>query len=211
MLESDRPGWLEVKEGIMADFGGRPASEDGCFVHRINDAGEIVYVNEAWLRDAREGGAPELKLEAVLGQCLWNTIADQETRELYIALVQRVRQTGQPVRIPYRCDSPTERRSLLMTILLADEGLIEFSSRLVRAEPRPSVALLEPDAERGDDTVSICGWCNKVDVPGTGYVELEEAIGHLGLFEEMPLPRITQVACPECGAAVRRIIYGTPD
>ena len=42
----------------------------------------------------------------------------------------------------------------------------------------------------------MCAWCKKADVGG--WVEVEEAVRRLQLFDQARLPRITHGVCPAC-------------
>ena len=91
-----------------------------------------------------------------------------------------------------------------MTILpLPDKGL-EFRSELLREEPRPKVDLLDPALPRGTDFLEMCSWCKKVKAPD--WVEVEEGVARLGLFQEPGLPRVSHGICPDCSRVLRRQI-----
>ena len=75
-------------------------------------------------------------------------------------------------------------------------GALEFRSALLREEARPRVDLLAPDFPRTEQWLTLCAWCKKVNV--AGWVEVEEAVRQLGLFEPARLPRITHGVCPAC-------------
>jgi hypothetical protein len=193
MTKRDRP---EIPEGEL-------------FIHCIDTAGLIVSVNEPWLRFARDNGAPELTLEAVLGRPLWDFIVDAETKQLYGALIDRVLRSDLILQVPYRCDSPEARREFRMAVSRTLTGLIEFRNRVEKITPRSPIALLEAASERSEETITMCSWCKKIALPDKGYVELEEAIAERDLFGTPPLPALRHVACPACTAAVRRILFGS--
>jgi hypothetical protein len=78
---------------------------------------------------------------------------------------------------------------------------VEFESRIVRQELREHVRLMNPSVERGKRFVSICGWCKKIALPNGQWVEVEEAVRVLNLFDEPQLPTLTHGICGECTAS----------
>jgi hypothetical protein len=80
---------------------------------------------------------------------------------------------------------------------LPDAGY-EFVSTLLREESRDFQALYSASTERSDDLVRSCGWCKKIAIPQEQWVEVEEAVEVLRLFDRQSLPRITHGICPQC-------------
>ena len=101
------------------------AGESEILLYWIDGTDHIVAVNEAWNDFAIENGAPDLTREHVLGRSLWDYIADLPTKTLYQALIERARQS-RPMDFAYRCDSPTQRRLMHMTITGEADGRIRF-------------------------------------------------------------------------------------
>ncbi len=73
-----------------------------------------------------------------------------------------------------------------------------FSARL-RAEERreQSQPLLAANAPRSEETLTMCGWCDRFLVGGE-WVEVEEAAARLELFASPRLPAISHGVCPNC-------------
>lgn len=164
----------------------------------VDDHNRIVEVDEAWLRFARENDAPHLDREAVVGKSLWDFIADLETRIIYDAILDRVRHAPLCVRLPFRCDSPAVRRFMELEIIPLNPGHVAFNSRLLRREKRPPLHLLQPDRRRADRMLIMCGWCKKIELSAVEWVEAEEGVARLGLFDQPLLPRISHGICPSC-------------
>jgi hypothetical protein len=72
----------------------------------------------------------------VLGRPLESFLAGDATRMFVRASLEAVRLLGQTRVLPYRCDSPTERRQFEMVISLEDSGHVKVAHRLVNLEPR---------------------------------------------------------------------------
>lgn len=54
------------------------------------------------------------------------------------------------------------------------------------------------EVERTDAMLIMCGWCKKVALPDDRWVEVEEAVKVLQLFDAPRLPRISHGICREC-------------
>ncbi len=115
-------------------------------------------------------------------------------------LVRRLRRENRSVELPFRCDGPGVRREMNLQVTCHPPGrFVLFSARLQsedrRAEPQP---LLSPETPRGTQTLVMCGWCDRFLVDGA-WVEVEEAVARLGLFQLEELPTISHGVCPACG------------
>lgn len=174
-------------------------SNHSCFVHRIDADGRICYVSADWLAFAVENDYPTTA-EAQLGRPLFSAIVDAETRHLYALLIERVRASRRTLRFGYRCDSPDQRRWMRMHMrYLTDSDEVEFASRLLRAQARPRVRLLErhPEQPRSHRVLSMCSWCKAV-LAEQAWVEVEQAVMQLRLFAMEAMPRISHGICPDC-------------
>jgi hypothetical protein len=114
-------------------------------------------------------------------------------------LLRRVRGELGSVELPFRCDGPGVRREMDIRIASQAAGrFVLFSARLRAEERREQFQpLLATDVPRGEDTLTMCGWCDRFLVGGE-WVEVEEAAARLGLFRRGELPAISHGVCPEC-------------
>lgn len=174
------------------------------YIYRIDISDNIIHINEDWLAFAFENGAPALTPGAVLNKPLWDFIAGREARHLYRMLTQRARLTGKEMTFPFRCDSPGCRRFMEMRVSAAinGSGSVDFRCRLLKLELRPYMLLLDPEAPRSPEFLTICSWCKQVRLEGDRWVEVEEAVTRLGLFGRAELPQLTHGMCPGCYALV---------
>lgn len=169
------------------------------FIYRIDSTDTIVGVSDNWgtFADANAWGS-SLRPEDVVGHKLWNFIQGPETRHLYQELFRRVR-GGIPSRpIPFRCDSPSERRYLELLIEALPEEKIEITSKILRTEPRSPITLLNADTSRSKDFVTLCSICKKMKVSPDQWDEIEEGLVHLRLFEADKMPQLTHGLCHSC-------------
>jgi hypothetical protein len=166
------------------------------FICHVDAGDRITFVDESWVAFAAENGLGWLTLESVKGRSLWHYISDETTRQFYKALAAKVRETGRALSVPFRCDGPEVRRFMKMFIMNMVEGGLKFQSVLLDEQPRPKVELLDVNFPRSEEMLTVCAWCKKVKVGG--WVEVEDAVRELWLFERTQLPRITHGVCPEC-------------
>lgn len=174
-----------------------PSPDQRVFSYRIDDHDRIIDCSEEWFAFARENNSAQLTRASTRNRPIWKFIDDLETRHLYRLILSRVR-GGKTIHVCMRCDSPTARRKVQLQIApLPDRG-VAFESQITHEEPREYVALLDVTRERSPDIVSICSWCKKVQVPGRGWFEVEEALKQLGLSSEEHLPQLANMVCYEC-------------
>lgn len=173
--------------------------EKDVFVYCLDADDTILSVSPNWETFAyTNASGVECSVDHVVGHSIWDFIHDFETRYLYKAVFRRVR-SGKPCGpIPFRCDSPGERRFLELSVLpLADDGL-EIRSRIKSVEPRDPVKLLDKAAQRSNELLRVCSMCKKLALPTGQWVEVEEGLSRMKLFETEEMPKLTHGVCPAC-------------
>lgn len=155
----------------------------------------LVRVGVSWNRFAVDNGAPGLTAARIIGRPLRDFVADPTTQQLWEALLARARRTTVP-EVPFRCDSPTERRFMTLRMLQETGGLLCCEARLLRRERRAEMAFLMGDRP-GAGFLTICGWCKRVPVDDE-WLEVEDAVVRLRLFEKPVLPLMSHGICPPC-------------
>jgi hypothetical protein len=178
------------------------------YSYAIDAANRITQVSPEWLVFARECGA-RLTEEQVVGRSLLSFISDDATRHIYRVMLERVRATGRPMVVPFRCDGPEVRRFMELAVAPGESGGLRLEGRLLREEIRDPVALFDPEHPRGEGLLTVCSWCKRVRV-GQGWLEVEDAVTSLRLFDEPRLPRLTHGICPDCAAAMERELERSP-
>jgi len=158
----------------------------------------ILDVDEPWLAFARENGAAELTAEAIRGRPLWEFIAGQAARVLYREIHARVRHRGEPVVIPFRCDSPTLERHMRMTIRPQEAGGLLCESVLLKTELQRPLALLEAAQPRSDAVLTMCSCCKRMLLESDGWLDPQNISTRLRLFDEAKLPQLRYTVCPDC-------------
>jgi len=115
-------------------------------------------------------------------------------------LLRRVRSDLRSIDLPFRCDGPAVRREMDINIASQASGrFVLFSARLRAEERRDEFQpLLAAETPRGEETLTMCGWCDRFLVDGR-WVEVEEAVTRLRLFELPKMPAISHGVCRDCG------------
>lgn len=169
-------------------------------IYSVDAEDTIRAVNANWDRFASENDAEHLIASAVIGSPLLDHITDHTTREVYRAILRRVRD-GAAARFRLRCDAPTRRRLLEIEITREPDGHIEFRSREVAGAERGPRRLLDASAWRNDEFIRVCSWCNRIEIDGAWY-ELDDGVARARLFEQALLPRISHTCCEPCEATL---------
>ncbi|MCM2258752.1 MAG: hypothetical protein NDJ94_24220 [Vicinamibacteria bacterium] len=169
-------------------------------VYSVDGADRITDITGPWDEFAAANGAPGLTAATQRGKSLPELVTGVEMQLLTTMLLRRAR-GGTPLRLPFRCDAPDERRFLEMHLQGQGNGGVQIESRLLRAESRLAVALLEDHVPRTDEVVYVCSWCKRARLPRQEWVEIEAAVEELRLFGPGPLPQVSHGICPACRAS----------
>lgn len=157
----------------------------------------ISAIRGDWDAFASANGSPDLTVDAVLGRSLWAFVEGDDVRALYRMLVEHVRATGKPKDFQFHCDDNIHVRLFRLMISSGEEGNVTFSSTLLEQRKRPSVPLFDHSVSRGDELLTVCSVCKKVNCDDT-WLPVEEAIAYLNLYQEPVLPDLSHGLCPDC-------------
>lgn len=162
----------------------------------------LLWVGGEWDEFALENSSPGARANEVLSTSLLSHIADPPTREAMARLIGAVQTMQAPLRIDYRCDSPTVLRRFLMTIQPMKDGRVLMVNDLRDARSF--------DSPRGpwrhDDAAEACkcSFCCAVRTGGTAWVAPEALAG--------PHPaEVALTLCPDCTARVDEAISALHD
>ncbi|SMC21686.1 hypothetical protein SAMN02746041_01258 [Desulfacinum hydrothermale DSM 13146] len=177
----------------------KASQEPRTFVYSINQDDIIVNYSRNFPSFARDNDwFSDVEPEAVNGHSIFEFISGWETRHLYEILFAHCRKGRYLGPIPFRCDSPSERRLLELHLQPLPDGHIDIMTRLVRTERRDPAPILRSDIPRSEKFIRICSMCKKIAVSDTEWVEIEEALTRLKIFEEERCPQLTHGLCPSC-------------
>ena len=182
------------------------------FIYRIDSADTIISISDNWQIFAEENAWDGfLRPEDVVGQKIWKFIQGIETQYLYQELFKRVREGISPQAIPFRCDSPSERRYLELFIKSLPDGQIEIISTILRSESRSTVKLLAVDTARSTDFITVCSMCKMIKVSAEKWIEIEDGLIFFKLFETDEMPQLTHGLCQPCCQAAQNSTPPRPD
>ncbi|MDZ7752473.1 MAG: hypothetical protein U5S82_12550 [Gammaproteobacteria bacterium] len=167
------------------------------FTYAIDATDRIDSVSAEWLAFAARNDSPHLTERSVIGRSLFDFITEPTTAQIYRIAIQRVRDNEESITVPFRCDGPHCRRFMELHMSPRADGGVCFESRLLQEEPRPTVMLLDATLAHGSDLLKMCSWCKRLMVEGT-WMEVEEAIARLRLFDSRRLPEVSHGICPQC-------------
>jgi len=168
-------------------------------IYQVDHSDTIVSVNASWNVFADANACESFRpLEDVVGHKLWDFIEGRETRHLYQEIFRQVRGGKRFHPIPFRCDSPSERRFLELLVEALKDGQIQITSKTLKTEPRDPVPLLEADRPRSAEFLTMCSICKKIELSPGRWIEIEEALVHLRLFEADEMPQLTHGLCLPC-------------
>jgi hypothetical protein len=142
--------------------------------YAIDPDDRILWTDEGFADLANGHGLASLAADAI-GRPLIDFVAGERPRALQQALLARARRApaAEPLELRYRCDSPDTRRFAVLQMAAQRDGTIVFTTWFESTEARPYQALLDAAGEHGDQTVTLCAWCNRVD-SGDGWCEVED-------------------------------------
>lgn len=95
-----------------------------------------------------------------------------------------------------------------MHMHLVDRDAVEFEVRTLSLEIRPSQPLLESGGKRTEEFLRMCSWCKKMP-DGDDWIEIEEAVAKMRLFEAAALPMISHGMCGRCEIMMHKSIDGS--
>jgi len=169
----------------------------------VDPKDRLLEVDDAFRAFAIRNGAPELASDSILGRSIASFCSDDATTEIWRRVLARAR-AGAIVALDIRCDSPDKRRLLTLTMSLDSRNRTRVMSTLLSEEERPPVSILEMDRPHADTLLACCSWCKKWRLPSGLWVEVEELVSTMSLFEKTVLPGVSHGICGACEASFRK-------
>jgi hypothetical protein len=162
----------------------------------VDGEDRLIEASARYFELAARNGLPEPR--SAIGKPLWDFVSGSSVRAVQKALLGRVRRSGNPVVVQSRCDGPGVRRDEFLEIRPGEgPGHIAILVRTVTEEYRPPRALLDPEQRTGRRSLTMCSWCDRVRA-GSGWVEVEQAAGLMGLTSSDFAPQIDYDLCDRC-------------
>jgi hypothetical protein len=168
-------------------------------VVRLDSQDALAYVDEGWLDFVRRSLKADLTEATALGRSFSDFAPDAQLGPLYRLVFRRVRTTGQPMRVPFRCDLSGERWHMDMEVVLSAGGQVECRYHTVLVE---GIAALAAGGKRPERLLTRCAWCPMVKLPEGNWAGAEALADRLDFFIGVAT-RVTHGICPSCTASVR--------
>lgn len=166
--------------------------------YTVDALDRIQAMGGDWDRFARDNQGEHLIGPGVLGRSIWDFLGSPDVKGVYRALFTQARNETETIRMPFRCDSPEELRELELTIKPEADGSLAVTSRTLRVQPRSHpVHLLDSRLPRTSELLSMCAWCKRVSMEGEWW-DLDDAVAHFRILDDVPLPGVTHGICPTC-------------
>lgn len=181
---------LEVPDGSP-----EPSAHCQAF-YEIDHNDRIVALNADWDTQAAEGdGGPRCTTAAIIGRPLMDFLAGDATRMFMRSALQAVRLLGQTRRLPYRCDSPSDRRRLEMVMSPLPGGGVRIEHVLVEQTPRlPGLQRLARAGHMAGGW--CCSQCLSVKLMGASEWQPPETLDTTLLAVDV---------CPPCQSGLQRL------
>lgn len=168
-------------------------------IYKVDNKNCIYHFNNMWAKFARENTCGyKCEYSHVYGKNFLEFITDEETKMLYAYIIENVRRYKKQVHFPFRCDSPRERRYLEMVITPLENDGLEFKSWILKKEKRQEVTLLNPNRETSEEFLTACSMCKRIKIDKNTWLEVEDAVNALHLFNTTKLPKLSHGLCPYC-------------
>ena len=143
-------------------------------VYVLDGKDVIVDVNDAWNNFAKDNDAPELVSEHVVGSSLVDYVTGDITKMFVQTVLQNVRTIGDPIHRPYRCDSPSLKRYMEMSIE-PDGRHLQLTHRVLKMENTAcTVHFNTPPTPDTPQTTSRCSSCGRVEAQKAVWVEADD-------------------------------------
>lgn len=168
--------------------------------YSVDEADKIVEISDSWRDFVLSNGGPE-KLVDVIGQPLWSHICDKSTRDLYVLLLSAVRLTGRTVSFRYRCDTPTFKRFMRMTLdPWRDEG-VRFENEILFVEAiHPELHFIS-NSMYSIKNVNVCSVCRSVRI-GEDWRDVLSAFSSDEIMANKNRFHAIYRICPSCKSSL---------
>jgi len=165
-------------------------------IYRVDEKDRITFMNSNWFMFAENNGMHLRPSTQLLRTRLWQHVSDPTVRHFYAVFMAKVRKTGKPITIPFRCDSPDLMRFMALTISRHKKTELKFRTMLLREEAQAPAELPAGERTKIAPLIMMCVWCK--NVKSTRWLKPERAVRDLNLFKNSGWPLISHITCPRC-------------
>jgi len=165
---------------------------------------ELIYIidsNDIIVEIISYDSANEYEIDMGKRNNFFQIIHSPELEIIFRAIFSEVR-NGKIFTSFYRCDTSEFKRKYKFSAKFENEMII-LKHFLVYEEKIDSNVMF---VEKGGELLRMCAWCNKFYVAGRGWMELEDALFHLNIFEEIKISPISHGICEPCSEILKKEI-----
>lgn len=173
------------------------------FDYEIDAFDVICATGTGWAACVESGDPYE-----ILGSSLWDHIHGQTVCAFFHSLIVRIREVSGTIRVPYRCDTSAMRRFLELELTGVPGGHIQFTSFLIKAEPRTPIDILASHVVRNERLIVVCSMCKRLQREDGTWVEIEDDLERCAPNEAGEYPMLSHGFCPECYENAKSLLSG---
>ncbi len=184
-----------------AEDAGAKVTAKGLTRYRLDTRDRIIEVSGDWDRFAHDNGADELTSYLVIGVPLRKFISGDVTRMFIDTMHARARLSGQPMTIPYRCDSPGVKRFMEMSLTAIGNELVSEHRLLAEHAMHHVLDFRIADEGRPCTWTKRCSMCNRLTAHDGRLLEPDD-FAETGRTDGKAVNVIYHI-CPDCRGKVR--------
>lgn len=138
-----------------------------------------------------------------------NVFADDDTRALFVRILDFVRSNRETVSFPFRCDGVSHSNHYITTVHPVQRKHVRFSNRLLDSDERPLRTRWLTQPENADNTADyiVCSLCNRLNEQSE-WVEFQEMIDRC-LWDSEKLMYCGYTVCTACERGVEQRLFTT--
>lgn len=109
----------------------------------LNSNNVICKVDDFWDQNLKDPAAPRVREAEIINRSILDFVYDDATRMFLDTILQAARLLECPISRPYRCDGPSVKRYMKMTITREKDGILCVAHEMLRTEPLESPVLFK--------------------------------------------------------------------
>jgi len=149
------------------------SSVSAVVIYTIDKKNKIIDIGGSWQEAAQQGNADhQLSRENVIGKPIEDFVCSDETQMYYDAIFKLCRLKKQAITRKYRCDSPSHKRYMRVTLKPLKNGSIELYHETLKEDPFENTVTtyeLKSAIEPNSGSISLinkrCSMCNRIQPP----------------------------------------------
>ena len=166
--------------------------------YQVNENNELMAFSSQWDIDALANKVPKLLSRHLIGKHISIFISGDTTNMFTETMIHAARVRQIPLIKTYRCDSPTHKRTMQMTLTPFPDGSVRIAHQVVSESPWHHIRIIST-ARNPHRKVKRCSMCNNL-------LDGDEWITQDVFFERHPDRNAKTLAvfygiCPNCNSA----------